>query len=116
MKHYGIENTGTTYRIVNGKLVEIKESKKDKKKNKNKHHQGSDSYNFYDSEYYKNLMKTKVPTKEDDNLYRSNCEGYCNDCVHRDEKLKIEEMNKTPNNGCLDNYELDFSNYNKWGW
>jgi hypothetical protein len=102
------------YRIVNGKLVEIKESKKDKKKNKNKHHQGSDSYNFYESDYYKNLMKT--PTKEEEEIYRAGCESYCNDCTHRHEKIKIEEVNKTPDNACLDNYEFDFADYNKWGW
>jgi len=105
--------SATRYRIVDGKLVEIKESKKDKKKNKHKQ-QGSSSYNFYESDYYKNLMKPA--TKEEDETYRASCESYCCDCTHRNEKIKIEDVEKTPDSGCLDNYEFDFSDYNKWGW
>jgi len=122
---------GTTrYKIIDGKLVEIKTNEKH---DKNKHHHNNKypqhqthqqiGYNFYDSAYYRNLMgldddknDDKVEVKVDNKKFIDKCELYCNDCIHRSEKIKLEELNKVPENSCMDNYQLDFSTFDEsWG-
>jgi len=115
-EYAGISNT-IRYKLIDGKLVKIEENGKNKNKNKHKNKQNikdTGTYDFYSSDYYKNLMKTRDNYSVDDTA-RSEC-GYCYDCKHREEKIKLDELNKVPKENCMENYEFDFSDYNKWGW
>jgi hypothetical protein len=97
-------NTNRRYIIRNGKLIEITDepdtrdpNRKHKRKNK---HQSEDKQSQFKFE------ETKASKCETEDEVRDCC---CNDCVHRYNKIKLEELNKLPDETCKNNYQLDYS-------
>lgn len=49
---------------------------------------------------------------------RETCDftGICKSCVYRNLKLEEKDIKEVDEKDCKDNFEVDFSNYDFWGW